>query len=110
MYGIGLDLFLEENMTYADGLSRGAGRVSPVSADVSRLLSGNECPRDQAGRARQSRGAETLPAPIGPCTDSVSFRTHRMRHGPRRSRAFPGAGSQRTRRPPSWANELRMGS
>src|SRR6202030_3903743 len=37
------------------------------------LLSGNECPRDQAGRARQSPGAATLPARIGLCKGSVSF-------------------------------------
>jgi acetyl esterase/lipase len=60
----GLDLFLEENMIYADRLSR-AGRASHVSAGVSRLLSGNECPRDQAGRPRHPRGAATFPARIG---------------------------------------------
>jgi hypothetical protein len=47
----------------------GAGRVPHVSAGVSRLLSGNECPRDQASRARQSRSAATLPARIAQCTD-----------------------------------------
>ena len=30
---------------------RSAGRISPVSASLSRLLSCDECPRDQAGRA-----------------------------------------------------------
>jgi hypothetical protein len=54
-------------------LSAGRG-ASHVSAGVSRLLSGNECPRDQAGRARQSRGAATLPARIAPRTGSVRFR------------------------------------
>ena len=44
---------------------RRAGRVSHVSAGVSRLLSCDECPRDQAGRARHARGAATLPARIG---------------------------------------------
>ena len=69
----GLDLFLEENMIYADRLSRrrGAGRASHVPAGVSRLLSGNECPRYQAGRARQPRGAASLPARIGPRSGSA---------------------------------------
>ena len=51
----------------------GAGRASHVSASVSRLLSRNECPRCQAGRARQLRGAAPLPARIGPCTGSVGL-------------------------------------
>jgi len=50
-----LGLFLEENLAYADRLSRaGASRVAHVSRGVSRLLSCHECPRDQAGRARYS--------------------------------------------------------
>jgi hypothetical protein len=68
----GLDLFLEENMIYADQLSRAGVPVElHMYLGVSRLLSGNECPRYQAGRARQSRGAAPLPARIGPCTGSV---------------------------------------
>jgi len=48
----GLDLFLEEHdLCGPIEPRRGAGRASHVSADVSRLLSGNECPRDQASRA-----------------------------------------------------------
>ena len=34
---------------HGGGPCRGPSRVSHLSADVSRLLSGNECPRDQAG-------------------------------------------------------------
>ena len=45
---------------------RCAGRISPVSASVSRVLSCDECPRDQTGRARHARGAAALPARIGP--------------------------------------------
>ena len=52
----GLDLFLEENMTYADSIEPGrrAGWVSLLPASVSRVRSCDECPRDQTGRARRA--------------------------------------------------------
>jgi len=53
---------------------RGAGRAPHVSAGVSRFLPGNECPRDQAGRARHARGAAPLPARIGTLHRFVRFR------------------------------------
>jgi acetyl esterase/lipase len=53
---------------------RSVGRAPYVSTGVSRLLSCDECPRDQAGRARHSRGAATLPARIGPSVPGATFR------------------------------------
>jgi len=71
-----------------------AGRASHVSAGVSRFLSGNECPRYQAGRARQSRGAAPLPARIGPCTDSVRLsRPQPQQIEGRRSGSLPRCSS-----------------
>jgi acetyl esterase/lipase len=64
----GLDLFLEENITYADRLSR-AG--VPVELHMyPRAYHGfyraTNARVTKAGRARQSRGAATFPARIGP--------------------------------------------
>jgi hypothetical protein len=53
----------------------GAGRVPRIPGGVSRLLSGNECPRDETGRARQSRSAAALPARIGRDRGAEYFRS-----------------------------------
>ena len=68
----GLDLFLEENMIYADRLSR-AG--VPVELHMyPRAYHGfyrATNARIQTGRARQPRGAASLPARIGPRSGSA---------------------------------------
>ena len=50
----GLDLFLGGNRPMRIHWRRSTGRAAHVSTGVSRLLSCDECPRDQAGRARHS--------------------------------------------------------